>query len=118
MVSLFVSLLLTAFNEPLFGPLIANQEKKRRSLDFQAGVAWTMSKLSCQSRRRSEDPARRSRNLSRTTGILPVPEHGLEGRGTKFARRANILANGIAARTAAFAVRVPSLAMMLQTVVV
>jgi hypothetical protein len=40
MVSLFVSLLLTAFNEPLFGTLIANQEKKRRSLDFQAGVAW------------------------------------------------------------------------------
>src|SRR5579872_6268613 len=37
--------------------------------------------------------ARRSRNQSRTTGILPVPEHGLEGRGTKFVRRTKILAN-------------------------
>src|SRR5579872_7635181 len=40
-----------------------------------------------------EHTARRSRNQSRTTGILPVPEHGLEGRGTEFVRRTKILAN-------------------------
>jgi microcystin-dependent protein len=26
-------------------------------------------------------------NQTRTRGILPVPEHGMEGRGTKWARR-------------------------------
>ncbi len=30
--------------------------------------------------------------------LLPVPEHGLEGRGTKFVRRTKILANGSAGR--------------------
>ena len=43
--------------------------------------------------------ARQSRNQTRTTGILPVPEHGLEGRGTKFVRRTKILANSSAVRT-------------------
>lgn len=40
---------------------------------------------------------------ARTTGILPVHGHALEGRGTKFARRTKILTNS---RTvAAFAKR-------------
>jgi len=39
----------------------------------------------------AEIKARRRRDQSRTTGILPVPEHGLEGRGTKFVRRTKIL---------------------------
>src|SRR5579872_2545833 len=70
-------------------PYRAHPRRRRQSRSNRLAGPWM------RGRRRliaaAEIKARRRRDQSRTTGILPVPEHGLEGRGTKFVRRTKIL---------------------------
>ena len=58
------------------------------TLPFERSGVMLSTDLS-QSMNKSTDHSAAEPQPTRTTGILPVPEHGLEGRGTKFVRRPN-----------------------------